>query len=76
MRLENTPAEVTRMTMRSDLTIALRQHILEWDVTPAEAARRLEVTQPCLNDLLQGRIMTSAWMPLLIWPGKLVWSCG
>jgi len=54
--LEDTPAEAASMTMRSDVIIALRQHILKWGVTQAEAARRLEVTQPRLNDLLQGRI--------------------
>ena len=55
--LEDTAAEASRMTMRSDLIIALRQRILKWGVTQAEAARRLEVTQPRLNDLLQGRIV-------------------
>lgn len=54
--LEDTPAQAANMTMRSDLLIALRQRIVTWKVTQAQAARRLQVTQPRLNDLLRGRI--------------------
>ncbi|MGE3651615.1 MAG: helix-turn-helix domain-containing protein [Reyranellaceae bacterium] len=54
--LEDTPALAANMTMRSDLLIALRQRIGTWKVTQAQAARRLQVTQPRLNDLLRGRI--------------------
>ena len=44
------------MTMRSDLLIALQQRVESWKVTQAEAARRLEITQTRLNDLLRSRI--------------------
>jgi len=44
------------MRMRSELMIAIHQAVGEWGVTQAAAARRLEVTQPRLNDLLRGRI--------------------
>jgi predicted XRE-type DNA-binding protein len=54
--LEDTPAQAANMTMRSDLLIALRQRIGTWKITQAQAARRLLVTQPRLNDLLRGRI--------------------
>jgi len=54
--LEDTPGQAANMTMRSDLLIALRQQIGTWKVTQAQAARRLQVTQPRLNDLLRGRI--------------------
>jgi predicted XRE-type DNA-binding protein len=54
--LEDTPMEAANMTMRSDLLIALRQRIGTWKVTQAEAARRLQITQPRLNDLLRARI--------------------
>jgi predicted XRE-type DNA-binding protein len=54
--LEDTPSKAASMTMRSDLLIALRQRIETWKVTQAEAARRLRITQPRLNDLLRGRI--------------------
>ena len=44
------------MTMRSDLLIALQQRVESWKVTQAQAARRLAITQPRLNDLLRSRI--------------------
>lgn len=54
--LEDTPAATANMTMRSDILIVLRQKIMTWKVTQASAARRLQITQPRLNDLLRGRI--------------------
>ena|SRR5947207_12597175 len=54
--LEDRPAAASNMTMRSDLLIALRQRIGTWKATQAEAARRLGITQPRMNDLLRGRI--------------------
>ena len=53
--LEDSPAAAANMRMRSELMIAIREAIAGWDVTQA-AARRLEVTQPRLSDLLRGRI--------------------
>jgi predicted XRE-type DNA-binding protein len=44
------------MKMRSDLMIAIQQVVADWDLTQAEAAKRLAVSQPRLNDLLRGRI--------------------
>jgi len=54
--LEDTPAEAANMSMRSSLLIAIEQRVRGWNVTQAEAARRLGITQPRLNDLLRGRI--------------------
>nr|WP_246681359.1 XRE family transcriptional regulator [Mesorhizobium sp. B2-3-14] len=54
--LEETPAESANMTMRSNLLIAIEQRVRSWDVTQAEAANRLGITQPRLSDLLRGRI--------------------
>ena len=54
--LEDSPAEAANMRLRSELMIAIRQTVAEWATTQAAAARRLEVTQPRLNDLLRGRI--------------------
>jgi predicted XRE-type DNA-binding protein len=48
--------KAANMAMRSDLLIALQQRIETWKVTQAQAARRLQITQPRLNDLLRGRI--------------------
>ena len=54
--VEDNPAEAANMRLRSKLMITIRQVVAGWGVTQAAAARRLEVTQPRLNDLLRGRI--------------------
>ncbi len=54
--LEDTPAAAANMTMRSKLVIAIEARVRSWNVTQAEAAQRLEITQPRLNDLLRGKI--------------------
>ena len=54
--LEDTPAEAANMRMRSELMIAIRETVAGWGLTQAAAARRLDVTQPRLNDLLRGRL--------------------
>lgn len=54
--LENTPAEAMSMTMRSNLLIAIEQQVRDWKLTQAAAAKRLDITQPRLNDLLRGKI--------------------
>lgn len=54
--LEDTPAEAANMSMRSALLIAIEQKVRGWKTTQADAAQRLGVTQPRLNDLLRGRI--------------------
>lgn len=54
--LESSPAEAASMKMRSTLLIAIERQVREWELTQAEAARRLGITQPRLNDLLRGRI--------------------
>ncbi|GAK73411.1 putative Xre family DNA-binding protein [Agrobacterium rubi TR3 = NBRC 13261] len=54
--LENTPQEAASMSMRSNLLIAVEQRVRSWNLTQAEAAKRLGITQPRLNDLLRGRI--------------------
>ena len=54
--LKDTPSEAENMKLRSNLMIAISETVAARDVTQMEAARRLEVTQPRLNDLLRGRI--------------------
>ena len=54
--LTDSPEESANMTMRSNLLIALQLKVKSWEVTQAEAARRLGVTQPRLNDLLRSKI--------------------
>ena len=53
--IEDDPAERERLKMRSALLTALRRKIASWKITQAEAAKRLDITQPRLNDLLKGR---------------------
>jgi predicted XRE-type DNA-binding protein len=54
--LENSSAESANMKARSDLTIAIRNAVDDWQLTQAEGATRLGVTQSRMNDLLRGRI--------------------
>lgn len=54
--LENSPAEAANMKARSGLMIAIQEAVASWKLTQAEAAKRLGVTQPRMNDLLRGRI--------------------
>lgn len=54
--LEDTAVEAANMRARSELMIAVRSKIESWQVSQSEAARRLGVTQPRLNDLLRGHI--------------------
>ncbi len=54
--LEDSPEQAANMRLRSELMIALRAQVEGWDSTQAEAAKRLRITQPRLNDLLRGRI--------------------
>jgi predicted XRE-type DNA-binding protein len=55
--VEETQADSATMRLRSELVIAIRDAVEQWDVTQALAASRLGVTQPRLNDLLLGRIL-------------------
>ena len=54
--LEETPEAAASMRLRSELMIAVRAVVEQWQVTQTQAARRLGVTLPRLNDLLRGRI--------------------
>jgi predicted XRE-type DNA-binding protein len=64
--LEDSPTEAANMRLRSELMTAIKQAVKIWDVTQAAAARRLEVTQPRLNDLLRGRITNFSLDALII----------
>jgi predicted XRE-type DNA-binding protein len=54
--LEDTPEDAATMTMRSNVMIAIKDKVRSWNTTQAQAAHRLGVTQPRLNDLLHGKI--------------------
>jgi predicted XRE-type DNA-binding protein len=54
--IESSPVEAANMKARSDVLTAIRKVVDGWDVTQAEAARRLGINQPRMNDLLRGKI--------------------
>jgi len=54
--LEDSPEDAANMTMRSNVMIAIKDTVRSWKMTQAQAARRLGITQPRLNDLLHGKI--------------------
>jgi len=54
--LEDTEADAINMTMRSNLMTAIEKVVQRWDVFQGEAAKRLGITRPRLNDLLRGKI--------------------
>jgi predicted XRE-type DNA-binding protein len=54
--LTDSPEEAANMTMRSQLLLAVSDAVKGWDLPQAQAAARLGITQPRLNDLLRGRI--------------------
>lgn len=54
--LEDTPTEAENMKLRSSLMIAISETVSAWHATQTEAAQRLAITQPRLNDLLRGHV--------------------
>ena len=49
-------AEAETLRLRADLLIALRDRVAAWKLTQAEAAKRLGISQPRLNNMLRGHI--------------------
>jgi predicted XRE-type DNA-binding protein len=54
--IEDSPEEAATMTMRSNVMIVIKDTVCSWSMTQGQAARRLGITQPRLNDLLHGKI--------------------
>ena len=54
--IEDTREAAANMQVRADLMIEVRRYVKGNKLTQAEAAKRLGITQPRLNDLLRGRI--------------------
>ncbi|AIO41590.1 helix-turn-helix motif domain protein [Burkholderia cenocepacia] len=54
--IESRPADARNMKLRSELMIALKQRIAPLELSPAQAAKPLGVTQPRVSDLLRGKI--------------------
>ncbi|MFK7608836.1 MULTISPECIES: helix-turn-helix domain-containing protein [unclassified Pseudomonas] len=54
--LVDSPEEAENLRLRSKLMRAITRTVKGWEVSQKEAAQRLHVTQPRLNDLLKGKI--------------------
>jgi predicted XRE-type DNA-binding protein len=54
--IEDTPQDAANMKARSELMLAIREVVDGWSLTQSDAAARIGVTQPRMNDLLRGRI--------------------
>jgi predicted XRE-type DNA-binding protein len=54
--LEDNEADAINMTLRSDLMTSIEKAVAAWKVSQGEAAKRLGITRPRLNDLLRGKI--------------------
>lgn len=54
--IEENAVDAANMRARSELMIALRTKIEGWKLNQTDAATRLGLTQPRLNDLMRGRI--------------------
>jgi predicted XRE-type DNA-binding protein len=54
--LAETPEEAINLTFRSDLMSSIERVVESWNLTQAEAAKRLGLTRPRLNDLMRGKL--------------------
>ena len=54
--IEDTPGETAHMKARSELMIAISEHIAKNGLTQAVAAKLFGVTQPRVSDLVRGKI--------------------
>lgn len=54
--IEPDKAAAANMKARADVMIAIQETVRSWHITQAAAAKRLNITQPRLNDLLRGHI--------------------
>src|SRR3546814_1843514 len=53
--IADTPEEATELRTRADLMRGITARVKSWDVPLGEAAKRLGLTPPRLNDLLRGK---------------------
>jgi predicted XRE-type DNA-binding protein len=52
----DTPGESANLRVRSQLMRAINRVVKGWELPQTEAAKRLGISQPRLNDLLKGKI--------------------
>lgn len=54
--LADSPEEAVNLTLRSELMTAIEKAVAQWGVDQSEAASRLGISRPRLNDLLRGKM--------------------
>ena len=54
--LTDTPEEALTLTMRSDLMSSIEKVVEGWKLPQGEAAKKLGISRPRLNDLLRGKM--------------------
>jgi predicted XRE-type DNA-binding protein len=54
--LADTPAEAANMKARADLLAGIRDRVKSWDLPQEQAASRLGLIRPRLNDLIRGKL--------------------
>jgi predicted XRE-type DNA-binding protein len=54
--IEDTPEDAENMKLRSVLMTALKSHLTTSEISQAQAAKLLGVTQPRVSDLMRGKI--------------------
>jgi predicted XRE-type DNA-binding protein len=52
----DTATEVANLKLRAELMLGIRERVRAWGITQGQAASRLGLTHPRLNDLLRGKI--------------------
>lgn len=54
--IEDTPEEAENLKLRSSLMLALKKHLVQNNISQAQAGRLFGVTQPRISDLMRGKI--------------------
>ncbi len=54
--IEDSAEEAESMKARATIMMRLQKTVRDWESSQSDAARRLGITQPRLNDLLRGKI--------------------
>jgi predicted XRE-type DNA-binding protein len=68
--IEDTPQDAAAMNLRANVMIAITGKVRAWKMTQREAARRLGITQPRLNELLKGKISKFSLDALMALPPR------
>ena len=54
--IEDTPEAAVNMKLRSVLMMGLNNHLISTKMSPEQAEKLFQVTQPCISDLMCGKI--------------------